>query len=171
MAEINTRIRNYFNQKPTKTIRYQTIELSHSATGVFRFVKDFVDHDFGLEADAPNNPGETVTFQALNFEIPEPSQTDTPNINIPIQLGRIGSGLKEQLKKITGFDFMESALVIYRVYLSDDTTTPVKTYKLFASEIGMQANNVAINAEDDNPTNMDVSRVYTFEDFPGLKEL
>ena len=40
-----------------------------------------------------------------------------------------------------------------------------------AGAINFEGLSISVNAEDDNPTNLDISRVYTNEDFPGLVSL
>jgi hypothetical protein len=171
MAEVNVRIQQFFNQKPIAIIRFKTIEIWHPQIGTLRFVKDFTDKQLGIESTADRDAGQTVTFSALNFEVADPAQDDTPNALIIIQLGRVGSDVKDKLKLIKDFGFMDSVEVIYRYYLSDDLTAPAKKFKLFGGSVVLSGNNAGITAEDDNPTNQDVSRVYTYEDFPGLETL
>jgi hypothetical protein len=171
MAEVNVRIQNFFNKKPIATIRLQTVEIWHEQIGTLRFVKDFTDKSLGIESGADRDAGQTVLFSALDFDVVDPAQTDTPEAVITIQLGRVGSDVKDKLKLIKDFGFMSSVEVIYRYYLSDDLTEPVKKYKLFGGSVILNGNSAGITAEDDNPTNQDISRVYTFEDFPGLEAL
>lgn len=169
MAEVNVRIRNFYNQKPVDVTYYTTLEIYHSSIDVLRFVHDYSERQFTLENNAPRNAGETVTFNPLNFSALDPEQDDTPSARINITLGRVGSEVKEQLKKIRGFGYMEPAQIIYRRFLSDDTSAPVKVFRLFADQPIIKANEVTITATDDNPTRQNVSRLYTFRDFPGLE--
>lgn len=171
MAEVSVRVQQFFNQKPAAIIRYKTIELYHPQIGALRFVRDFKDKSLGIEAGADRNAGETVVFTAIQFDVVDPDQTATPDATITINLGRVGSDVKAKLKLITGYGFMDQLEVIYRYYLSDDVSAPLKKYKLYGSSVALSGLGAAITAEDDNPTNQDISRVYTFEDFPGLEAL
>ena len=171
MAEINVRINQYYNQKPRDIVFYVTLELFHPAFNSLRFVHEFSEKSFTLEPTAPRNPGELVLFSPLNFKAPPPDQDDTTSVNIKIDLGRVGSEVKTELKKIRGFDFFTPVEVIYRRFLSDDTSAPVKVYKLFAGEPVIKANNVSFTASDDNPSKQNVAQLYQFENFPGLEVL
>lgn len=170
MAEINVRVRQFYNQKPINITEYHTIEIYHPSFNSLRFVRSYSDKTLTLEASAPRDPSTAVLFKALNFEVTNPEQDESPSVNIRIQLGRVGSEAKAELKKIRDFGFYQPAQVIYRRFLSDDTSAPVKVYKLYADSPVIQANNVAINATDENPNRQDVSRLYTYQVFPGLEE-
>ena len=172
MAEINVRINQYYNQKPRDIIYYVTLELFHpSFVDPLRFVHDYTEKTFTLESSAPRDAGLPVVFSPLNFSAPPPDQDDTTSVNIKIDLGRVGSEVKEQLKKIQGFGFYTPVDVIYRRFLSDDTSAPVKVYKLFANQPTIKANNVSFTASDDNPSKQNVARLYQFDAFPGLESV
>lgn len=172
------RRRAFYSRKPSQTIRYHTIELYHSQIGTLRFVGDFeVDggiaypgngHTFTLEATAPRDAGQAVEFAPTYLQFTPPEQSDDPVVSIDIQLGRIGSRVKRELKKVRDGGFLEPMAVIYRMFLSDDTSVPAQVYTLWTSGITLQASSVAITATDNNPANKNVSRVYRFTDFPGL---
>jgi hypothetical protein len=171
MAETQTRILQFFNQKPTGPVRFITFELWHADTGTLRFVRDFIDQTLTLEADAPRDPGTAVVFTAASFDIPDPAQGESSQATLTVDLGRVGSGVKTQLKKISEFGFLSNMELIYRQYLSDDVSEPVKVFNFFVSDINLSEGAVSLSASDDNPTNQDVGRVYTFLDFPGLVDL
>ena len=171
MAEINVRIRNFYNQKPASLIYYVTLELYHPSMDTLRFVHDYSERTFTLEGSAPREALTPVVFTPLNFTAPMPDQDETTSVNIKIELGRVGSEAKEQLKKVRGFGLFEPVQVIYRKFLSDDTSSPVKVFKLFASQPSIQANIVTLTATDDNPSKQNIARLYQFSDFPGLEVL
>lgn len=171
MAETNTRIIQFFNQKPTAPRQIITFEIFHPDTGVLRFIRDFVDKTLRLESTAPRNPSGDVLFTAASFDVREPSQGESSQATLTVNLGRVGSGVKSKLKQITDFGFLSNMELIYRQYLSDDTSAPVKVFSFFVSDINFSEGSVSLAASDDNPTNQDVGRVYTFEDFPGLVSL
>lgn len=171
MAELNVRIREYYNQKPVNTVYYITLEIYNPMMGTLRFVNDFANRNFTLEAGAPRDAGTEAAFTALSFSAPMPDQDDTTNVNIKINLGRVGSQVKEELKKIRGFGHFVPTQVIYRRFLSDDTSAPVKVYRLYANQPTIKANDVTLTASDDNPSKQNVSRLYQFNAFPGLEAL
>lgn len=175
---IEERRRAFYARKPSQVIRYHTLELYHSQTGVLRFVGDFEvdggvaypgdEHTFTLEATAPRDASTAVQFLPTYMEFTPPEQTEDPRTEIDIQLGRIGTQVKKELRKVRDGGFLESMEVIYRLFLSDDTSEPVQVYKLWTSAITLQASAVALTASDTNPANKNVSRIYRFSDFPGL---
>lgn len=183
--------REYFNAKPNpvKAYRIVTIELSHpdlpaistdpsAPAGIRRFVNggdtSLVNglpiQMFGLESGALHNGGETVAFRALQFIIDDPDIQENTNINIPVQLGRVGSEMRRTLKNIRGFGWLRPARMTYRVYLSNATDKPQYHYRTFIADINFSGTDVSLTTTDTNPVNRDVSRAYTFQDFPGLRE-
>lgn len=169
MAETNIQIRNFYNQKPIGPIYYLTLEIYHPAMGAVRFVNDFTAQTFTLESSAPRDGGQAVEFTPLNFNSPEPDQDETSSVRIRIDLGRVGSEAKEQLKRVNGFGYFEPVQVIYRKFISTETSGPVKVYILYSSQVSIQKDNVSIVATDDNPSRQNVSRLYQFGAFPGLE--
>ena len=163
-------VRQFFARKK-KIIRYRTFEFYHKSFGVRRFVQNqFEDKSFGLESNAERNPGETVQFQAVAAEITDPKISDDPVISLDIQMGRVGSLIKPELKKIKGIERMTPIECIIRDYLSTDLTSPASLpVKLWVRSISIDNDNVAISAEDSNPQTINVGRVYTVNDFKGLK--
>ena len=169
MAETNQRIIDFYNQKPIGPVYYLTLEIYHPAFGSLRFVNNFTAKTFTLEASAPRDGGQAVAFTPLNFKSPEPDQDESSSVRIRIDLGRVGSEVKEQLKKIRGFGFYEPAQIIYRKFITTETSGPVKIYKLYSSQVAIQKDNVSIIATDDNPSRQNISRLYQFGAFPGLE--
>ncbi|WP_106478101.1 DUF1833 family protein [Phytohalomonas tamaricis] len=165
MPEASLEVRQFHSVKPAKVMQYLTFEIYHQKIGSLRFIQGFDDRDLLIET------GETVTFRAANFAVSTPDQTDTPDASISVDLGRVGSQVKMQLRKLDGADFFKPALLTYRQYLSSVTTGPTKVIALYISDIAFKADTVSIKAEDDNPSTRDVSREYSPVDFPGLKNI
>jgi len=159
MAETNVQIRQFHTQKPI-AIRYITIEISHPQIETKRFVRDQVENKtFTID-------GQQLTFQPLQFEVPRPSQREQEQSSINVRLGRIGSEVLTELKKINGFDWFSQATLIYReIY----PTGEIKAFEFTISEIRITTRNVNIVASDDNPINYRVARPYTIDLFPGLE--
>ncbi len=172
MAEVNVRVKRFFNQHPPKIEHFVSLEFYHPQAGMVRFVANRYEVKYlGIEPGADRDAGTIQPFQPLTMTVARPEQNGDAAARITVQLGRVGSGMRNKLKQIRDFGFLQPGEAIYREHISDDLTAPTKVYKLFVSTITIQANSVALQLEDDNPINQDISRLYTFEDFPGLEEL
>ena len=161
-------IQEYYTQKPSAIEFIQALEIHHAEYGTLRFVNQPVARMLGIEAGAPRNAGQTVQFDPLFFRIAAPRQNDTGSINIGIDLGRVGSNVKDALKQVRGFARQRPHEIIYREYFGDDLTEPSRLWQVFGSEVSLSVDGVSINGTEDNPTTRDWSRTYIVSDFPGL---
>lgn len=171
MADLTTEIAQWRNRKPKNVALLTTIEIYHPLTGVHRLFNGFKDKALTLESGAPRNASQTVTFRAVAFNAPKPSQQDEPRISIPISIARVGSELKTELKKIRDFGVFDPIEIVWRQYLSSNTSAPVEAYYLYAQSIAVSASGVTITASDENPLAKRVARIATTGDFPGLIDL
>lgn len=171
MADLTTEIAQWRNRKPKNVALLTTVEIYHQSTGVHRLYNGFSDKTLTLESGAPRNAGQAVTFRAVAFEAPKPSQQDEPRISIPITINRIGSELKSEIKKIKAFGAFDPIEIVWRQYLSSNTSAPVEVYYLYAQNIAINAQAVTITATDENPLAKRVARIATTNDFPGLIDL
>ena len=162
-------VNEYYTQRPARVSLIKALEFYHPSYGTLRFCYQTSDRVLGVESDAPRNAGEMVEYQALAFQISAPSQQDVPNVNIAINLGRVGSELKSKMKLVRGFDRQTPHEIIYREYFSDNMSAPSRLWQVYSGNINFDQNSVTVNAEDENPTTRDWSRKYTVEDFPGLQ--
>jgi len=156
---------------PEGVREYRTIELSHPefSAGQLRFVKDYVDADLGLEADAPRNPGEVVTFTAIAMDVKEPDETGDAEQILQINLGAVGGEVQDVLKEITAAGVLTPIQVIYRKYYGGDLTEPVVRLSLSASGLKFKSYAaVAFTAEDIDLAVKPSGEIYTTERFPGL---
>ena len=161
---------NQFFETREKKERFETIEIYHPAIDTIRYVNNqFVDRQFPIEAGAARDAGLTVTFTAGHFTVQPPDVSEDGVASMTIQLGRIGTQIKQELKAIRDYSILNPnttpAEFVYREYVDNVPS-------IFNSWIGVviiEGNNVAITASDDNPSSISVSTRYLSQNFPGLK--
>ncbi|NEU95040.1 DUF1833 family protein [Bradyrhizobium uaiense] len=103
---------------------YYTLELWQSSfdqpARVVANVGD--DMTFGLEASAPRNAGETVTFIACPFEAGYPEQKEGQPPSTTIKIDNVNRELVPKIRAAQGT--REYIQVLYREYLGSDLTEP-----------------------------------------------
>lgn len=108
---------------PAAEVILHTLEIRHpSFTQPIRVVRDYHDFTATLEADAPIDPGQAVTFIAMAFDfvLPEVAQATSPEIEISLDnaSGEIVAYLDAAAQTP---DLIE---VTYRPYLASDPSGP-----------------------------------------------
>lgn len=155
--------RKFFTTKPN-IIEYMTLELYHPAFGYLRYVQNqFYEKTF-----------ENVAYQPIAMSVTESVADDRATVSYEIQLGRVGSEVKEFTKAVDKmpFGWMTEVQATVRYYLSNDINEPYRTpVTLSVATISMEADSVAITLETGNPRAQSVGRKYNTSDFPGLKTL
>ncbi len=116
-------IKEAYASAPASEVILHTLEIRHPYfTQPIRVVRDNHDFTATLEADAPVNPGASVTFVALAFDfvLPEVGKATSPEIEISLDniSGEIIGYLDAAAQTA---DLIE---VTYRPYLASDTTGP-----------------------------------------------
>lgn len=160
--------RAFFAQKQRK-LRYRTVEIYHPTIGVKRYVRKQQDPvNLTLEASAPRNGGELVSFDGAFFNYSLPEQSDS-TISAEIQFGQVGRIFKQELKKIKGADRAKSGEVIIREWVKGEVS-PDYVLRLYLATVATEANGAVILATQDDPSDKGVSEIYTTSRFPGLKE-
>ena len=169
-------IQEAYANAPTDSIILHTLELRHpdfrddagNATAI-RVVRDQVDLTARLEADAPINAGELVTFIAMGFDLDLPPVDIAPVPEIAVTLDNVSREIVRHLDAAA-----ESQAVIeitYRPYLSNDLEGPQMDppITLVLSEVEADVQRVTARARM-----MDIGnkafpcRTYTAREFPGL---
>jgi len=172
MADSMSRISEYRNRKPKNIVKYVTIEIYHPVAGMYRFVQNqFVDKTFTLEAGAPNNASEDVTFKAIAFKAESPSQSNEPSIESSVTIQRAGSGIGQVIRDLQSFASFSPVEYTWREYLSDDTNEPVITYYLYVSGINVSRDSFTIEATDRNTMTQGVLGKITPTRYPGVIDL
>jgi len=161
---------NQFFETRERKIRYETIEIYHPAIGTIRYVnKQFIDKQFTIEAGASRDAGLTVTFTAGNFTVQPPSVSEDGVASMTVQLGRIGTLIKQELKSIRDYSIINPnttpAEFVYREYVDNVPSI----FNSWIGAITIEGDSVAITASDDNPASISVATRYLSQNFPGLK--
>ena len=122
-------IREAYASAPTDTVILHTLELRHPAfvdddgrPAAVRVVRDHVDLNARLEADAPLDAGETVRFVALAFDLELPPVDSAPVPEISVTLDNVSREIVRHLDAAA--TSIERIEVTYRPYLSTDLEGP-----------------------------------------------
>jgi hypothetical protein len=141
-----------------------------------RLVIDEVDLVATLEADAPRNAGETVTFTAsrVDAEISEESDRgQTPEIRLRIDnvTGVITDALRTARGATSPAVRDAPWQLIERTYMSDDTSAPaiLPVFKVTLVSVSMQGPTAVFTAAYRDSVNTSVPAItFTPEAYPGL---
>lgn len=112
-----------YSSAPAEEVILHTLEIRHpDFTQPIRVVRDHHDFTAYLEADAPENPGEEVTFIAMAFDFKLPEVTKSTSPEIEIGLDNVSGEIIEYLDiAAQSIDLIE---VTYRPYLASDRSGP-----------------------------------------------
>jgi hypothetical protein len=161
--------RQFFATKERKRY-YKTIEIYHPSGVLLRYVQGRINPiTLGIESTAPRNAGQQVEFIGGAFEYQQPEQNDGL-VTADIQLGRVGTQVKQLLKSIRGLDRAKTGEVIMREYIAGQESQPVFVMRLFIRSVTMTAQGVVLSIEQDNPADRNIAEIYTSERFPGTAE-
>ena len=155
---------------PRGVVEYHTLEIYHPTfTTPIRIVQDRADLTAYLEADAPRNGGEEVTFLAYAFDLvpPEVSATGIPTMQITID--NVSRLIAASIENALGST--DLVTVIYRNYLSNDLTGPQNDPPVTLDITAITVDAFRITATCGFPDLMNKrfpTREYSAEDFPGL---
>ena len=84
---LDAALKEAYASAPSTDVIMHTLEIRHpDFTAPIRVVRDHADFNATLEADAPENPSEEVTFigMAFDFILPEVQRSASPEIEISI---------------------------------------------------------------------------------------
>lgn len=169
-ASLDQAIREAYAAAPNDVIDYHTLEFRHvSFTSPIRVVRDYTNLTATLEADAPLNGGESVTFIgfAFDFDLPELSVDAAPEIVITID--NVSLEIEDALNQaIQTTDLVD---VTYRPYLSTDLTAPAMNPPLTMTLRSVSASQFKITARavlGDYANRRFPFQEYTAARFPGL---
>lgn len=163
-------LKEAYASAPSDEVVYHTLELRHAAfSAPIRVVRDNADLVARLEATAPANPGELVTFVAygFNLERPEVSSSGVPQCAIEID-----NVSREILANIElAVPQTDPILVTYREYLASDLEGPQNDPPMTLTIVSINADVFRVRAVASYPdlSNRRFPREdYTAERFPGL---
>lgn len=160
-------INEFWATKPADQAWYTTLEVYNANAGLRRFVAGQQSaQTFTLEANAPRNAGESVSFEPVGFRAPQPEQGDD-GMTLDIQLGAIGFEAKPYIKDVIG-SWPPTIEIVWRQHLSG-VTDPVQWFYFEAADLSLESISVGIRAEQVNQAARDVSRIYKGDEFQGLR--
>lgn len=112
----------YFLDRKASIMSYELLEISHSDfTQTYRVVQNAVA---GVTVTLETGVSRTFTYYPL--KISASTTKDDLDYSINVQLGDLGSVLPLEMDAISSADgFGTKPSVVYRVYRSDDLTTPL----------------------------------------------
>lgn len=120
---IDAALKEAYASAPSTDVIMHTLEIRHpDFTAPIRVVRDHADFNATLEADAPANPSEQVTFvgMAFDFILPEVQRSASPEIEISID-NASGELIAYLDAAANSGELIE---VTYRPYLYSDTSAP-----------------------------------------------
>lgn len=128
-ATLSQALREAYAAAPADVVILHTLELRHSSfvdddglPTAIRVVRDNTDLTCRLEAGAPLNAGEMVTFIAMGFELELPTVDTAPVPEISITLDNVS---REIVRHLDGAAESQDVIeVTYRPYLSTDLEGP-----------------------------------------------
>ncbi len=127
--QLSQAIKEAYASAPSDVVILHTLELRHPAfiddesnQMAVRVVRDNVDLTARLEATAPLNASEMVTFTAMGFDLELPSIDTAPVPEITITLDNVSRELVKHLDAAVATQ--DKIEVTYRPYLSDDLEAP-----------------------------------------------
>lgn len=164
-------LEHFYKHQPETVRTIRTIELYHPDIGVHRYCEPYSDKSLTLEAGAPRNASQAVTFTAASVEIGEPSEGANRTSSFTASFPMAGTQISEIMDQIT--DYLIPIEFIYRKYLSTVLTEPAQTPSyVYVSAIAFDGDkNVTISAATDNGSIRRTGSIYTLEKYPSLKNL
>lgn len=168
---LSAAIREAYASAPVDEVIFHTLELHHPVFTVpIRVVRDRVSLDARLEATAPLQAGQIVTFAAYAFDIVPPDQTTSGAPQAVIEIDNVSREILVQVRAA----IRESAPVqaIYRAYLAsglDDGPENDPPATLELKQISATPQRIRATAGYPDLLNAAFPRlVYDLEQFPGL---
>lgn len=161
---------------PADVVLLETIEFRHVAfvdandkPVALRFVNDYGDLAATLEATAPMNPGETVTFTRCAFDATLPDVNSSGATELKLRVSNASLEILRYARMAA--DSTEKLYVTYRAYLSTDTTQPhTVPFTLIGSAVETpDISTVQLTCSLPNLSNKKFPKeLYTAQRFPGL---
>lgn len=169
-STLSQAIKEAYASAPAASVILHTLEIWHpNFTVPIRVVRDTVTLEATLEAGAPRNAGELVSFVGYAFDITPP---DVEHSSIPqcvIEIDNVSRDILAQFDLALGD--INPITVIYRAFLSDDLSGPENDPPLTLTIMSISASVFRIRATAGfgDLTNKRFPGVdYTAEVFPGL---
>lgn len=162
---------------PKGVIDLHTLEFRHpnfrneqNQPTALRVVLDNINWALQLEDDAPNNPGEVVTFIGMAFEITPPDVDTSPVPEMKIALDNVSREIEAYLAQATASPYPVE--VTYRMYLNTDLTQPQNNPPATFVLKNPEADDERVTASavmTDTGSRQFPNEDYTLQTFPALR--
>lgn len=163
-------LKEAYASAPSNLVIYHTLELNHPAFSTpIRVVRDFTDLNARLEASAPNNPSQYVTFVGYNFEFTKPEISATGVPQLTIEIDNVDRTIVANIEAaLTTRDLVQ---VIYREFISSDLSEPQNDPPLSMTIMSIVADLYKVSATAGFPDLQNKrfpTKEYDAQTFPGL---
>lgn len=120
---LSAALKEAYASAPVGVISYFTMELRHSLLAEpIRVVRDNADLVAYLEADAPLNPGEEVTFQGFAFDLVRPEVSPGGLPQMSLEIDNVDRSIVASIEAVLGSTELLKAT--FREYLNTDLSAP-----------------------------------------------
>lgn len=157
----------------TSDVMLGTVELRHPAfledgePVALRFVGDGVNHDLLLEAEAPVNAGEVVTFTAMPFGFTPPSSEEGQVPSVSFWIDNVSSHVHRHLQ--AAVRVRAPILVTWREYIAGLAGPQQRIDGIELANVKVSATRATASARlNDWPDRLFPGRIYTRDAFPTL---
>lgn len=169
---MTTALDEIFASNRTDKLYYVTIEISHSSfspVNPLRYVQGYNDLTAYIEAGAPYDAGNEVTFLSGAFELRAPEKGVKGKQTLTCTLYGPSFDIVEQLE-LQSVSNREAIKLIYRIYESGDLTSPASdAIELTISNPVVSGNSVSFSASFADVVNKQFPSVfYKLSTHPGL---
>ena len=155
---------------PDNVVLLHTLEIRHpSFAAPIRVVRDHEDLVAKLEATAPLNPNQNVTFTRFVFDFELPEVGDRPNPEIVIKIDNVDRSIVQNIE--LAMSNPQVIEITYRPYLSTDLTAPQMNPPLTMQVKSIEADVFSVTARcgfQDFANKKFPADEYTIKRFPGL---
>lgn len=169
-STLSQAIKEAYASAPSNSVIHHTLEIWHpNFTVPIRVVRDTVTLEATLEAGAPRNAGELVSFVGYAFDIVPPEVEHSAIPQCVIEIDNVSRDILAQIDLALGN--VDPITVIYRAFLSTDLSGPENDPPLTLTILSITANVFRIRAMagfGDLTNKRFPGLDYTAEVFPGL---
>lgn len=169
-ASLSEALQEAYATAPAGEVVLHTLEFRHpNFTTPLRVVRDYADLSATLEATAPENPSEVVTFVQFAFDLELPDVTSGSSPELLLTIDNVNRDILTYIDLAANSqDLIE---VTYRPYLITDTSAPQMNPPLTMTVKEVEADIFRITARCGfgNFANKPFpNKVYDLQTFPGL---
>lgn len=163
-------LKEAYASAPANVMIFHTLELRHPAfTTPIRVVRDHSDLVATLEASAPVNAGQQVTFTRFAFDFTKPEISPSGVPQLTIEIDNVDRAIVANIEAaMTTADMVQAT---YREYISSDLTCPQNDPPIHMTIMSITADVFRVKAVAGFPDLINrrfPTTEYDSETFPGL---